>query len=151
MFAVIVFTMATSEVVFGRKKKCWMEKVHLAITFSKIQLEDSGKWAALMPNGLKRRLSLGALRKTGRILRKHVAKFLKTTPWNLPSFEWKVSKGRFCGPDKLQNHTNQGKGRRKRKSEEEETGTQRLLSVKYLFGKKKLPRIVYSLRKALNF
>ena len=31
--------MTTSEVVFGRKKNCWTQKVNLAVTFSKILLD----------------------------------------------------------------------------------------------------------------
>ena len=31
----------------------------------------------------------------------------------------KASKGKFLGPDKLQNHTNEGKGKEKKKGEEE--------------------------------
>ena len=40
MIALLVFVMATLEIVFGRKKNCWTQKVHLAVTFSKILLED---------------------------------------------------------------------------------------------------------------
>ena len=37
--ALLVFIMATLEVVFGRKKNCWTQKVYLAVTFSKIRLD----------------------------------------------------------------------------------------------------------------
>ena len=47
---------------FWPKKKIngWTKEktVHLAITLSKIRLEDYMEWAALMPDGLKRRLPL---------------------------------------------------------------------------------------------
>ena len=36
MVALLVFILATLEIVFDRKKNCWTQKVHLAITFSKI-------------------------------------------------------------------------------------------------------------------
>ena len=36
MVALLVFVIATLEIVFDRKKNCWTQKVHLAITFSKI-------------------------------------------------------------------------------------------------------------------
>ena len=42
MIALLVFITATLEIVFGRKKNCYVgrKKVHLAVTFSKIRLED---------------------------------------------------------------------------------------------------------------
>ena len=39
MVALSVFIMTTLEIVLGRKKNCWTEKVHLAVTFSKIRLD----------------------------------------------------------------------------------------------------------------
>ena len=40
MVTLLVFTMATLEIVFGRKKKnCWTQKVQLAVTFSEIRLD----------------------------------------------------------------------------------------------------------------
>ena len=44
------FLNAALKIVFGRKN-CWTQKVHLAVTLSKTRLEDSAKWAALMPKG----------------------------------------------------------------------------------------------------
>ena len=41
IFALLVFITATLEIAFGRKKKTVeRKKVHLAVTFSKIRLED---------------------------------------------------------------------------------------------------------------
>ena len=38
MVALLVFILATLERFFGRKN-CWTQKIHLAITFSKIRLD----------------------------------------------------------------------------------------------------------------
>ena len=35
MVALLVFIIATLEIIFGRKKKCWTQKVHLAIPSNK--------------------------------------------------------------------------------------------------------------------
>ena len=39
MVALLVFIMATLKIVFARKKIVGRQKVHLAVTFSKIQLD----------------------------------------------------------------------------------------------------------------
>ena len=58
------------------------------------------------------------------------SRFLKKPA--LQWFEWKASKGRFFGPDKLQNHTNEEKEQQKKKKrggrKEEKRKKQWLLS-----------------------
>ena len=44
----------------------------------------------------------------------------------------KASEGKFFGPDKLQNHTNDGKGKEKRKSAEEERRKEKIAMVALL-------------------
>ena len=46
--------------------------------------------------------------------------FWKPTQQNLQSSEWKGVKRQFFGPNKLQNHTNEGKRKEKKKEGEEE-------------------------------
>ena len=55
----------------------------------------------------------------------------------------KASKGKFLGPDKLQNHTNEGKGKEKKKGEEEKRAMVALsvfimATLEIVFGRKKL-------------
>ena len=61
-------------------------------------------------NSLIKRLKLELENKINKTL--HVKSFFVKT--NVMKFE-KMSRGKFSGPDKLENHTNEGKGRAKKK------------------------------------
>ena len=49
MVALSIFIIATLEIGFGRKTDCWTQKVHLAMTFSKIRL-DKQKNSTMLEN-----------------------------------------------------------------------------------------------------
>ena len=106
---------------------------------------DPAKWAELMPNGLKRRLPLrkGTFWKIGRILWQRLADFLKT---NLAKSAviWVRSRQKAGFLKKLQNHSNEGKGKKKatergewKEGREKNNDCSRSFHNSY-FGRKKL-------------
>ena len=136
--------MATLEVIFGQKESFWTEKVHLAVTFSKIQLEDSVKWAAGIdckwPETSFATLKWCTLNDRQNSLETS-SRLFENQPNEICShLSGKASKGSFLGPISSKNHTNEGKGKEKKKRARRKKGKEIFVmaTLEAIFGRKRM-------------